>query len=101
MVNFPTQITDCDSHNSALVDLFASSVAICSTMAFPPLKNFCHVVVSVSIYFPRNSKRDARFHRIAYGYSRADLDNLHDQSRDVSWEGIFELSTSAAASEFC
>ena len=36
MVNFPTQIPDCDSHSSALLDLFLSSDAsFCSTMAFP------------------------------------------------------------------
>ena len=33
MVNFPTQIPDCDSHSLALLDLFLSSDAsICSTM---------------------------------------------------------------------
>ena len=47
MVNFPTQIPDCDSHNSALLDLFISSDAsICSTMIFPPLGNYDHVVLS-------------------------------------------------------
>ena len=57
----------------ALLDLFLSSDAsICSTMAFPPLGNSDHVVVSVAIDFPSNSKRDAPFHRIAYDYSRAD-----------------------------
>ena len=40
IVNFPTRIPDCDSHNPALLDLFISSDAsICSTMAFPPLGN--------------------------------------------------------------
>ena len=53
MLNFPTQIPDCDSHSPALVDLFLSSSAgICSTMAFPPLENSKHFVVSVSIDFP-------------------------------------------------
>ena len=55
MVNYPTQIPDCDSHSPALLDLFISSDAnICSTMAFPPLGNSDHVVVSVSIDFPSN-----------------------------------------------
>ena len=46
MVNFPTQIPDCDSHSPALLDLFISSDAsISSTMAFPPLGNSDHVVV--------------------------------------------------------
>ena len=73
MVNFPNRIPDCDSHNSALSDLFLTSDAsICSTMAFPPLGNSDHVVFSVSIDFPTNSQRDAPFHHIAYDYSRAD-----------------------------
>ena len=102
MVNFSTQIPDCDSYSPALLDLFISSDAsICSTMAFPPLGNSDHVVVSVSIDFPSNSQRDAPFHRIAYDYSRADWDGLRDHLRDVPWEDIFKLSASAAASEFC
>ena len=73
MVNFPTWITDCDSHSPALLDLFLSSDAsICSTMAFPPLRNSDHVVVSVSIDFPSNSQWDALLHRIAYNYFCAD-----------------------------
>ena len=101
MVDFPTLIPDCDSHSSALLDLFLSSDAsICSTMAFPPLGNSDHVV-SVSIDFPTNSQRDAPFHRIAYDYSRADWDGLCDHLRDVTWEDIFKLGASAAASEFC
>ena len=73
MVNFPTRITDCDSHSPALLDLFLSSdTSICSTMAFPPLGNSNHVVVSVSIDFPINSKQDAKSHRIVDGYSCAD-----------------------------
>ena len=70
-------------------------------MAFPPLGNSDHVVVSVSIDFPSNSQRDAQFHCIAYDYSRADWDGLCDHLRDVPWEDIFKLSASAAASEFC
>ena len=69
-------------------------------MAFPPLGNSDHVVVSVSIDFPVNSKQDAPFHRVAYDYSRADLDGLHDHLRDVPWEDIFKLGVSTAASEF-
>ena len=73
MVNFPTLIPDCDSHSPALLNLFLSSDAsISSTMAFPPLGNSDHVVVSVSIDFPINSKRDASFHCICYDYSCAD-----------------------------
>ena len=70
-------------------------------MAFPPLGNSDHVVVSVSIDFPINSKQDTPFHRVAYDYSRADWDGLRDHVRDVPWEDIFKLSASTAASEFC
>ena len=95
MFNFPTWIPDFDSHSPALLGLFLSSDAsICSTMAFPPLTNSDHVVVSVSIDFSTNSQRDAPFYLIAYDYSRADL-------RDVLWEDIFKLGASAAASQFC
>ena len=69
-------------------------------MAFPPLGNPDHVVVSVSIAFPSNSQQDAPFYHIAYDYSHADWDGLRDHLRDVPWEDIFKLSASAAASEF-
>ena len=102
MVNFPTWIPNCDSHSPALLDLFLSSDAsICSTMAFPPLGNSDHIVVSVSTDFPSNSQRNTPFHRIAYDYSRADWDGLRDHLRDVPWDDIFKLSASTAASEFC
>ena len=102
MVNVPTRIPDCDFHSPAILDLFLTSDAsIYSAMAFPPLGNCDHVVFSVSIDFPSNSQRDAPFHRIAYDYSRADWNGLHDYLRNVPWEDIFNLSASAAASEFC
>ena len=102
IVNFPTLIPDCDSDSPALLDLFLSSDAsICSTMALPPLGNSDHVVVSVSIDFPINSKQDTSFHRVAYDYSCADWDGIYDHLRDVPWQDIFKLSNSAAASEFC
>ena len=83
----PTWITDCDSHSPALLDLSMSSDAgICSTMAFPPLRNSNHVLVSVSTDFQSNSKWDAQFHCIDYDYSRANWDGLHDNLRDVLWE---------------
>ena len=92
MVNFPTQTLDCDSHGPALLDLvLPSDGSIYSTMAFPPLGNSDRVV-SVSIDFPSNSKRDALFHRIANDYSCTDWDSLHDHLRDVPWEDIFKLN---------
>ena len=61
-------------------------------MAFPLLGKSDHIVVSVSIDFPINSKRDAPFHLIAYDYSRADWYGLRDHLRDVPWEDIFKHS---------
>ena len=49
-------------------------------------------------YFPINSKQNALFHPIAYGYSCADWDGL---LRDAPSEDIFKVSASTAASEFC
>ena len=57
--------------------------------------------LSVSNDFPINSKQDNLFHRIAYGYSRANWDGLRDHLRDIPRKDIFKLSASAAASEFC
>ena len=79
-------------HSPAPLDLFLSSdTSICSTMAFPPLGNSDHVVVSVSIDFPINSKQDTPFHRVAYDYSHADWDGRRDHLRDVPWENIFKV----------
>ena len=70
-------------------------------MVFPPLGNSDHVVVSVSIGFPLNSQWHVPFHPIAYDYSRADWDGLHDHLRDFPWEDIYKPGAPAAASEFC
>ena len=99
MVNFPTQIPDCDSHSLALLDFFLSSDAIiCSTMAFSPLGNSEQVFVSVSIDFPSYSQQDSPFHRIADDYPRVDWDGVCDHLRNLPSEDIFKLSASAAAS---
>ena len=84
-----------------MVLFLSSDTTICYTIAFPPPGNSDHVVFSVSIDFPINSKQDVPFHRIAYDYSRADWDGLRDYLRDVLWEDIFKLSSSTVASEFC
>ena len=91
MVNFPTWMPDCDSHSPAPLDLLPSfDASICSTMAFAPIGNSDHVI-SVPINFLSNSQQDAVFHCIAYDYSHADWDGLHDHLRDVPWEDIFKL----------
>ena len=70
-------------------------------MAFPPLENSDHVVISVSSEFLSYSQWDALFRRIAYDYFPADQDGLCYHLRDVPWKNIFKLGASAAASEFC
>ena len=62
-------------------------------------KNSGHVVVSVSIDFPSNSKRDALFYGVAYDYSGANWNGLPDHSRDAPWDDIFKMGDSAAASQ--
>ena len=55
----------------------------------------------LSIDFSSNSQWDAPFHRIAYDYSHADWDGLHDHLRDILWEDIFKFDASTVGSEFC
>ena len=101
IINFPTWVPDCDFHSTVLLDLFISSEAsICSTVAFPPLRNSDYVIATVSIDFPINSKQDTPFHHVTYDYSHTDWNGLCDHLRDVPREGIFKLGASAA-SEFC
>ena len=58
VVNFPTQIPDCDSHSPALLDFFLSSDAsICSTKAFPRLGNSDHVLSQFPLTFHHIHKR--------------------------------------------
>ena len=102
MVNFPTQIPDCNSNSPILLNLCISSDAsICSTMAVTTLGNSDHAVVSISIDFLSNPNWDAMFHHVAYYYSCADWDGLFDHLRDALWEDIFKFSASAVASAFC
>ena len=61
-------------------------------MAFPPLRNFDHLVISVSIDFQSNSKQDVPFHR---------MNCLCGHLRDIFWENIFNPSASAATGKLC
>ena len=78
-----------------------SDAIIYSTVAFPPLGNSDHSGRFVSIDFWSNSKWDALFHCLAYDYSFADWYCLCNHLRDVPWEDILKVSTSATANEFC
>ena len=59
----PIQVENWDKKYYSRVSLcfINFKASICSAMAFPPLKNFDHVIVSVSIGFPSNSKWDIHF----------------------------------------
>ena len=95
MVNFPTHVPDCDSHNSALLNFFISYDAIiCSTMAYAPLRNSNHVIVSVSIDFWSNSRRDTLFHRIA-------MTILLEQSSWSFEKRFLGEYTKLSSSQFC
>ena len=86
-LTFPTWIPQFDSHSPALLDFFLSSdPSISSTMVFLPLGKSDHVVVSVSIDFPSNSKRGAPLHRIAYGYS---CQGVHASWKSWKCPGIY------------
>ena len=65
-----------------------------------PLGNSDHVVLSISIYFLPNSKWNASFHQIGYGYFWADWEGHCDHLRDVPWEDIFKPGAFGAANEF-
>ena len=85
MVNFPVVMVIFygDSGSPALLDLFISSVPV-----FFPKRFSLHweILIMLLFQFPlilQHSKRDALFHRIAYDYSCADWDGLHDYLRDV------------------
>ena len=69
-------------------------------MAFPPLRHSDHVIVSVSTDFQSNSKQNALY-CIACNYFCAGWDGLCYHSKDVPWENIFKLSSSAAATDIC
>ena len=61
------------------------------------LANSDHMVVSFSIDFLSNSKRNALFYRIAYEYSSAEWDGLRNYLRNVPWEDIFKFSVYSAS----
>ena len=58
------------------VHLFCGFIFLDYMMDFRPQRNSDHIVFSVSIDVPSNSKGDAKFYCIAYDYSFANWDNL-------------------------
>ena len=62
IVNFPTQIPDCESHSPAFVDLFLpSDASLCSTIAFPPLGNFDHMLCQFPLTFQQTQNQMPHF----------------------------------------
>ena len=101
MVSFSTRISDCNSHSTALLELFISSnLRIFSIVAFPLFVHLNHVVISVPIDFSRNSKRNTLFHCRAYDYCCPDWDSLQVYMRDVPMKDVFNIDTSAAVMNF-
>ena len=77
--------------------IFSSDARVCSAMAFPPLENSNHVVVSVSINFSVNSMHDALFPQLRlcicwWGWFLRLFEKC-------SMGGYLKFSASAAASE--
>ena len=84
MVNILIRILDCDSHSPVHLDSFIfSDPSTCSTVALTSLGNSDHVIDSVSIDFPSNSKWGTTFHSTAHYYSRADRDGLRYHFRST------------------
>ena len=80
--NFPPQIPGCDSHSLLFGIISLFDAGIYSRIDFPALGKSDHII-SVSTDSQSNSKRDGPFHRIAYDYSKADWDGLHDHLRGI------------------
>ena len=108
MVNFPTRIPDCDSHSPGLLDFFLSltQVFILQWLSLH-WELLIMLLFQVPLTFamktlPSYSQWDAWLLQcIAYDYSCADWDGLHDHLRDIPWEDIYKLGASAVASIFC
>lgn len=60
IINFPTWIPD-SNFCSSFFGFQAPDLNICSVLAFQPLRKSSHVVVSVFIDFPSNSKLNTPF----------------------------------------
>ena len=82
MINFPTRIPDCDSHNPALLDLFILTLVF----VLQGLSLHWEILIMLLSQFPltfHQTQQNAPFHCIAYDYFRTDWDVLCDHLRDV------------------
>ena len=71
------------SRSAHLLLFISSGTSISSIMAFPPLGNSDHVVISVYFDFPSNSQGGTLFYCIAYDCCCSDWDGLSDHLKDV------------------
>ena len=60
-----------------------------------PSEGFYHVVLSVYVDLPLNSKAYAPFRYTAFDYTCADWNSFHDHIRDVPMKDVFNLSAPA------
>ena len=104
MVNFPTPIPYCNSHSSALLDLFHSTDISIVTLVIQRI--FLHWEILKMLlskipltFYHIHNEMPISSHCLWLFLCR--LGRLCDHLRDVSWEDIFKVSASADASEFC
>ena len=86
MVNFPTQIPDCDSHSPALLELLFPLMLV---FVLQWLYLHWEILIMLLSQFSY-SQQDALFYCIAYDYFYMDWHGLNGHLRDVSWEDIFK-----------
>ena len=79
-----------------LTVLFFSIYLFPSSAVFENVSLHWKILIMLSSGFPSNSTEDAPFHCITF-----DSDSLYDHLRDISWENVFKLVSSAVIVDFC
>ena len=99
MVNFSTQIPDCDSHSSALFNFFLLTQVF--VLQWLSIHWEIHIIFLSQFPLTFHQICIRMSHFIALLLTRADYDSRNDHLKDIPWEDVFRLSASVAASEFC
>ena len=99
MVNFPTQIPNCNSHCPALLDLLFFLTLVFVLQWFLSIGKFWSCSCLSSYWLSIKLKRGCPIS--SHNYSSADWDGFCNHLRNVPWEDIFKLYASAAASKCC
>ena len=102
MVYFPTQIPDCDSCSTVLLDLFISAAIICFTIA----SLHWEIMIMLLSWFPLtfhqiHNRMPCFIAQLMTILVLIGMVSLRDKLRDFPWEDILKISASAAAGEFC